>query len=347
MKRRLFLQSGSAAAALVISGCGGGGGGGSAVGAADAPVQSASTTSALAQSASPAVAGPVATSLAGQSFPSQVLACYFTTWDTRYPITDVPMDFNVIYLFHARPQGPVLIDPVGGYETYNNTGDGTFFMPNMGESQISADKIQQVRARGQKVLLTVGGASAGFNFDTRSKSENFVKSFMGMYTALGGVDGVDFNNFEAGIGATPSEMVWICQQLVAQYGPNFAVTCPPSPDGNYAPADRTLTAALSSAGLLTYAAPQYYDYDGVKPANVIKKYTDQWVDHLGDASKVMVGFSANYDYNSSPTLDECVREWNAVKKAHPDIRGMFCWNAQTNLSGGNQWGSTMKPLVRG
>ncbi|MDB5881190.1 MAG: chitinase, Glycoside Hydrolase Family 18-like protein [Ramlibacter sp.] len=294
------------------------------------------------------MAAPASPALpSGPGLPSQILACYFTAWDTSYPITDVPLDFNVIYLFHARPQGPLLTDPVGGFETYNNTGDGTFYMPNMGESQISADKIQQVRARGQKVLLTVGGSSAGFNFDTRSKSENFVKSFMSIYAALGGVDGIDFNNFEGGIGSTPSEMIWICQQLIAQYGSNFAVTCPPNPDAQHAPGDRTLTAAMSEAGVLTYAAPQYYDYSGFKPANTLKNYTDQWVAHLGDASKVAVGFSANYDYTNALTLDECLREWNAIKAAHPTIRGMFCWNAQTNISGGNQWGSTMKPLVLG
>ena len=337
MKRRLFLHSGSAAAtALVMTGCGGGGGGSTQTGDV---AQAASGTTIVPQALGPARATP-----ASQALPAQILATYFTAWDTDYPITDVPLDFNVIYLFQARPQGPLRIDPVGGYETYNNTGDGSFYMPNMGEPQISADKIQQVRARGQKVLLTVGGASAGYNFDTRAKSQNFVKSFMSMYSALGGVDGIDFNNFEAGIGSTPSEMVWICQQLIAQYGPGFAVTCPPSPNGNYAPQDRTLTAALSAAGVLTYAAPQYYDYSGFKPANVVKNFTDEWVAHLGDASKVVVGLSANYDYDNALTLAECIREWKAIKAAHPTIRGMFCWNAQNDMSGGNQWGSTMKTL---
>ena len=341
MKRRLFLHSGSAAAALFMTGCGGGGST-LAADSGDTATQTASPTTALKQD--PAKAAAKAAIPARQGLPSQILACYFTTWDARYPITDVPMDFNVIHLFHARPQGPLLTDPVGGYQTYNNTGDGTFYMPNMGEPQISADKIQQVRARGQKVLLTVGGASAGFNFDTRTKSQNFVNSFKSMYAALGGVDGVDFNTFEAGIGSTPSEMIWISQQLIAQYGPDFAVTCPPAADGNYAPGDRTLTAALSAAGVLAYAAPQYYDYSGFKTPNVVKDYTDQWVAHLGDASKVVVGLSANYDYANSLTLAECIREWEAIKAAHPTIRGMFCWNAQNDMSDGNVWGSTMKTL---
>ena len=37
--------------------------------------------------------------------PAKILGCYFTAWDTAYRITDVPMDFNLIYLFHAVPDG--------------------------------------------------------------------------------------------------------------------------------------------------------------------------------------------------------------------------------------------------
>ena len=60
----------------------------------------------------------------------------------------------------------------------------------------------------------------------------------------------------------------------------------------------------------------------------------------GCAANSVIGFSANY--SNGPSLDDCAREWSAIKAAHPDIRGMFCWSAQTNLQGGNGWGSAMK-----
>jgi hypothetical protein len=329
-----------------MSACGGGGGGSDAA-AAGSDAAAASSVSAAAGSVS-AAAGPVAAAAGPDSaaaardpkavasgsastgdLPASVLACYFTAWNPAYNITKVPLDFNVIYLFNAQPQGT----------------DGTFHLANLGESQISAASVQAVRARGQKVLLTCGGAGAGFNFDTRSKSANFVASFQTLYDALQGVDGCDFNNFEAGIGSSPSEMVWIAGQLKALYGPHFAITCPPNPDGSFAPNDRALTAALSNAGLLTYAGPQFYDWSGFKVAGVVKNYIDQWVTHLGDAQQVMVGLSADYDFTNSLTLDECVREFNAIKAAHPTIRGAFCWDAQTNIAAGNVWDSAMKRLV--
>jgi hypothetical protein len=61
------------------------------------------------------------------------------------------------------------------------------------------------------------------------------------------------------------------------------------------------------------------------------------------AERVMVGLSSNY--GNGPTLQDCIREWAAVKAAHPAIRGMFSWNAQLNLDGGNQWGSTMRGML--
>ena len=51
---------------------------------------------------------------------------------------------------------------------------------------MTKDQVQTCRQRGQKVILTVGGASNGYNFSDRAKSQNFVTSFQAMYTAMGG-----------------------------------------------------------------------------------------------------------------------------------------------------------------
>ena len=258
--------------------------------------------------------------------PAKILGCYFTAWDTAYRITDVPMDFNVIYLFHAVPDGAV--------ENTNNAGNGTFKYKY--DYAVSAAQVQTCRQRGQKVILTVGGASNGFNFDNRTKSTNFVNSFRKMYTALGGVDGCDFNNFEAGIGSSPDELIWIAQQLRASYGQNFAITAPPQPNAE----QQAMLQVVSNAGALTYAAPQYYDWSGFYVDGFISNDINQWVAKMGDASKVVVGMGGSY--SNGPSLDDCIREWDRIKAAHPTIRGMFCWSAQTNLDGRNAWGSTMK-----
>jgi chitinase len=274
------------------------------------------------------------------ALPAKVLACYYTTWDTsRYALTDVPTDFNLIYLFHSKPLGT----PVDG--SYNNVADGSFYFEHY--STVTATQVQACRLRGQRVILTVGGASAGYAWDTRTKSRNFVASFHGMYARLGRVDGVDFNNYEATIlntsnlAAVTADMVWITQQLRALYGADFAITSPPQPND---PNQQSLMAGLARAGVLNWAGPQFYDWTGFNASGYIAGRINTWVDLVGgDASRTVVGLSANY--SNGPSLDDCVREWNAVKAAHPAIRGMFCWSAQTNLAGGHGWGSAMKTLL--
>jgi chitinase len=320
MKRRLFL-SGSAVTALGLVGCGGGGGGGA--GAAEA------ATGAVADAATGVTATTAPAQALASAMPARVMSTCYATWDTgAYKLTDIPMDFNVINVFHAKPDGA----PNGG--SWNNVGNGAFMFEHYGEVPVS--DIQACRSRGQKVLLTVGGAQAGFNFDTRSKSSNFVASYREMYERLGGFDGCEFNNFEANIGSSASELIWIGEQLKGLYGAGFAITAPPQPNSHE---DLAMMKAMADSGVLTWASPQFYDWAGFNDIGFISNRMRDWVAALG-ADKVLVGLSSNY--SNGPSLADCIREWDAVKSAHANIRGMFSWNAQLNMAGGNHWGSTMK-----
>jgi chitinase len=281
---------------------------------------------------------------ASAQIPAKVLGCYWTAWDTTFALTDVPLDFNVIFLFTMGPAGG------GG----TNTGDGSFSWGF--QTEVPNATIQAVRNRGQKVILTIGGAGLGFYFSNRTQSTNFVNSAIAAIDQMGGVDGMDFNNFEQDHNrvTSPTEMVWIAQQLRARYGPNFAITAPPggfntagAPVQGIAAGNDTglgLMEAMQAAGVLTFASPQYYDWNFYKQPDVVKEITDQWVSGLGE-EQVVVGLSANYDYTTSLTLDESEREYNAIVAAHPNIRGAYAWNCTTNLQGGNAWGSAMRQLV--
>jgi len=323
MNRRLFLRSGCAPlAAAALAACGGGGGGPEADprGPLDAALSS------------PADAPAVGTSGA---LPEKVLGCYYTSWDTgRHKITDVPAEFNLIFLFHAKPDGK----PRG--KDWNNVGNGAFDFQH--HDEVPAESIQACRRRGQKVVLTVGGAYAGYAWDNRTKSQNFLASFKGMYARLGGVDGVDFNNYEANIlngrnlAAVTGEMIWIASQLKATYGQAFAVLSPPQPSS---PEQQSLMAAMANAGVLDAAGPQHYDWSGFSAPGYIRGRIDLWAGLVG-AERTIVGLSA--DYAQGPSLGDCIREWEAIKAAHPKIRGMFCWSAQHQLAGGNAWGRAMK-----
>lgn len=282
-----------------------------------------------------AQADPAAAAVVPRALPAKVLGCYYTTWDTaRHKITDVPAEFNLIFLFHAKPAG----QPNGS--NWNNVGDGSFYFEHYDE--VPAEAIQACRRRGQKVVLTVGGAHAGYAWDNRTKSRNFVASFKGMYARLGGVDGIDFNNYEASIlngsnvEAVTAEMIWIASELKATYGQDFAVLSPPQPSSAE---QQRLMAAMAKAGVLDAAGPQHYDWPGFNAPGYIKGRIDLWAGLLGP-ERTIVGLSADYD--QGPSLGDCVREWEAIKAAHPNIRGMFCWSAQHQMAGGNAWGRAMK-----
>lgn len=315
MKRRLFLQSTSAAAISgALAACGGGGGSS----AGNGPAGGALATGVLASVSS------------ASALPEKILGTYYTAWDAgSYSITDVPSDFNVIYLFHCKPNG-----------RGNGSGNGRVVFDHF--DVISAEQVQTCRGRGQRVILTVGGAGQGYAWDNRKKSSNMVESFRAIADQLGGVDGIDYNNFEGhivhegNVDLVGGEMVWIAQQLRASYGEGFAVTSPPQPND---PVQQRLMKILLDGGVLTYAAPQYYDWSGFNEPGFISNRTKTWVDLLGPQS-VAVGLAANY--SNGPSMDDCIREWNAIKAQFPDVRGAFCWSAQHNLSGGNAWGRTMK-----
>lgn len=272
-------------------------------------------------------------------FPTKVVGAYYETYDyANTPIDQLSNLINVVYLFTAHPQGT----PVNG--NYNNVGNGSFTWDDAGAAHCTAIKIQAARSQGKKVIMTVGGSQNGFNFTTRQQADNFITSFGVMYNQAGGVDGCDFNNFEAGVGSSATEMVYIATRLKALYGGNnFAITCPPAPDASFAPNDRVITKALSDAGVLTYAAPQFYDTSVFKPAGVVSGYINQWVTHLGDPQKVVAGLSSNYSgigqpagsYNQALTQAETEREVTTFLAAHPLLRGVYFWTTKTAAAESN------------
>lgn len=297
-----------------------------------------------------AAAGSIVSGIA--PMPNEVAAIYFEGYDAThhvdgvaYNITDVPLDFNVIYLFNMQPAGT----PAAG-ASRDNLGDGTFQMSYIGLDRISVERIRTVRARGQKIIVTAGGAGAGFNFDSRARSQNFLRSFYNIVDQLGGVvDGIDWNTFEAylrevyktnpaTVSTNTTELVWISQQLRNTYGPNFAVTLPPAPNAfganAFSPYDSLIAATLNNAGLLTYAAPQFYDTASVKTAGLVATRIAQWVDHLG-ASKVVVGTShgnRNGNFTDCLTTTEWIREANAVLSRDPSLRGWYLWSMHDKVN---------------
>lgn len=289
--------------------------------------------------------------------PANVVGMYFEVYygAASFSLLDIPPQVNVVYLFNAQPAGTPAVP-----NQRDNLGNGTFQMLNIGESHISIQKIQAIRAAGKRVILTVGGAQNGFNFggpgistaQARQRSDNFIASFKNMVTQLGGkIDGIDWNTFEAYMRAVyqnnPAdttqntiEMVYISQTLREFYGPNFSVTMPPAPDvfGTEvwrSPYDLIVAQALNNAGVLTYAAPQFYDSVYNKDVNYVSDKIIQWCNALGE-SKVVFGTTHGNkggNYNDCLTEAENYREVDRIRLTKKP-RGYFLWSMHDTIKTG-------------
>ncbi|AUX26321.1 uncharacterized protein SOCEGT47_068820 [Sorangium cellulosum] len=270
----------------------------------------------------------------GGGLPEKVVAGYYPNW-TLSPvrIRDVNSNYNVIYLFAAKPVG----GPPGttGAVTWTPPGDG-----RGAATHLKAD-IQYARThQGRKIILSVGGAGAGMSFPDRQKSQTFVDSVVGIYNSLGGFDGLDWNTFEADQAPDTAEMIWMSLELKRRF-PGFIITAPPAP---WNQRDKAFCEAMVQAGAMDYAAPQYYDGPDLDQQSYIVDSVDEWVSLLGPRH-VVVGFGI-WDQPNYMSIDEAIPTWNQLERNHPTLRGAFDWQIHTDEGLGWPFANRVGPLVR-
>lgn len=261
--------------------------------------------------------------------PGKVAAVYWTRWNSGIRLTDVPQSYNLLYLFAASRSGDI-----GGVA--------------WGMNDIAAD-INIIRARGQRVVLSAGGAGQGINFSSRAASQRFVDSIVRINSELGGtlsspmIDGVDFNTFEAEATPNTAEYLWMFAELKRLFGQDFGITSPPAP---WKAEDKAMIREALSKDLMTYAGPQLYDGPGLAdPENMIRTIRD-WVQNVagGDASKVVVGFGME-DMANYSSIGEILTAWRAIEREFPAIRGAFLWQHKTDFDRGWVFANQLVPLV--
>lgn len=269
----------------------------------------------------------------GASLPANVVGGYYPNW-TPSPvrIRDVDARYNLIYLFHAQPVG----GPPGttGAVYFNFPGDGRGAATNL------VSDIQYARTvQGRKIILSVGGANNGMSFTSRAKSQTFVDSISAIYDQLGGLDGMDWNTYEADQAPDTDEMIWISLELKRRY-PGFIITSPPAP---WSQIDMAFCEAMVQAGALDYAAPQYYDGPGLDDPAYVVDNVARWVSLVG-AELVVVGFGI-WDETNYMSINEAITTWDQVKANHPAIRGGFNWQIHTDETAGWRFATHLGPLI--
>jgi chitinase len=218
------------------------------------------------------------------------------------------------------------------------TGNGNISFDMLGGTFIQDCKT--FRAQGRKLTLSVGGSTGPFGLNSRQESDNFITSFSKIYDKLGGLDGLDWNNFEGSQTPTTSEMIYVSQQLKSKYGQSFTISCPPAP---WRQIDKDFAVAMKNAGVLDFAAPQFYDGSGLNTQSGVMNHLASWVPLLGQ-EKVVVGFGVSNaaNYWSAQSAADCLR---SVLQKYPNIGGIFDWEVNYDNANGNPFSSQVAPIL--
>jgi hypothetical protein len=262
-----------------------------------------------------------------------VVGGYYANWTPAPPrIRDVDPHYNVIYLFAATPVGGA--PGTTGAVTWSPPGDGR------GAATHLVDDIAYARGvQGRKIVLSIGGAGNGMSFPNRAKSQTFVDSVVAIAGQLGGIDGIDWNTFEGSQAPDTSEMIWISQSLKSRF-PGFLITAPPAP---WNPVDKTFCQQMLQAGALDYCAPQYYDGPDLATPSYVETNVAAWTSLLGE-SHVVVGFGV-WDQANYMTITQATTTWQALAASHPQLRGAFDWQIDTDEAAGWPFAQQVGPLV--
>ncbi|MYM28014.1 hypothetical protein GTP58_06740 [Duganella sp. CY15W] len=265
--------------------------------------------------------------------PARILAGYYPGWyEAPVRLRDIEPHYGLVYLFAARPVGGAPGSTGAVYWT--SPGDGR------GAAAHFKDDLQYVRrVQGRKIILSVGGDGNGMSFPDRAKSRAFIASIAGLHRQFGGIDGLDWNTFQANQRPDTAEMIWISLELKRMY-PGFIISAPPAP---WSAIDQRFCRDMLNAGALDYCAPQYYDGPNLAdPAYVIAN-VDQWVKLLG-ASHVVVGFGINNAANFMSDA-QVASTWRELQRRHPDLRGAFNWELATDERQGWPFARKIGPMV--
>ena len=183
--------------------------------------------------------------------PAHVLMGYwqdFANGATPLTLASVPASYNLVAVAFGAATGtpgqvafsldPTLASDLGGYTQQQFT-----------------DDIATLQARGQKVILSVGGADGAISVDDAASASAFASSVYSLIQQYGfnGVD-VDLEN-----GVNPTYMASALEQLESDVGSSLIITLAPQTVDTQSTGDDYFQLALDIKSILTMINTQYYN----------------------------------------------------------------------------------------
>ena len=292
--------------------------------------------------------------------PAHLLMGYwqdFANGATPLTLADVPASYNLVAVAFGAATGtpgqvsfsldPTLASDLGGYTQQQFIND-----------------IATLQARGQKVILSVGGADGAISVDDAASASAFASSVYSLIQQYGfnGVD-VDLEN-----GVNPTYMASALEQLESDVGSSLIITLAPQTVDTQSTGDDYFELALDIKSILTMINTQYYNSGTMNgcDGNVYAEGTENFITALActelegglSPSQVGVGLPASTSaagsgYVSPSVVDDaldCLASGAncgsfVPPQTWPGIRGAMTWSINWDASNGYNFADTVSPYL--
>ena len=231
------------------------------------------------------------------------------------------------------------------------------------QAQFIAD-IATLHSRGQKVILSVGGANGTISVDDATSAANFASSVDSLIKQYG-FDGVDID-LENGV--NPASMASALEQLEGDVGSSLIITLAPQTVDTQSTGSDYLALALDIKSILTMINTQYYNSGTMNGCggNVYAEGTENFMTALActelesglSASQIGLGLPASPSAAGSgyvsPSLVNNALDCLAARAncgsfvpstSYPSIRGAMTWSINWDAANGYNFADTVAPYL--
>lgn len=297
----------------------------------------------------------------GSGLPAHILMGYWQDFaNVAEPLTlgDVPASYNLVAVAFGTATStpgqvafsldPTLASDLGGYT----------------QAQFISD-IHTLQARGQKVILSVGGQNGAISVDDATSAGEFASSVYSLIQQYGfnGVD-IDLEN-----GVSPTYMASALEQLESDVGSGLIITLAPQTVDTQTTGDDYFQLALDIKSILTMINTQYYNSGTMNgcDGNVYAEGTENFITALActelegglSPSQVGIGLPASSaaapdgGYVSPAVVNDaldCLASGQdcgsfVPPATWPGIRGVMTWDINWDASNGYNFADTVAPYL--
>jgi chitinase len=296
----------------------------------------------------------------GGGLPAHILMGYwqdFANGATPLTLADVPTSYNLVAVAFGTATStpgqvafsldPTLASDLGGYTQQQFVND-----------------IATLHSRGQKVILSVGGANGTVSVDDAASASAFASSVYSLIQQYG-FDGVDID-LENGV--NPTYMASALEQLESDVGSSLIITLAPQTVDTQSTGDDYFELALDIKSILTMINTQYYNSGTMNgcDGNVYAEGTENFITALActelegglSPSQVGIGLPASTSAAGSgyvsPSVVNDALDCLAARQncgsfvppqSWPAIRGVMTWSINWDASNGYNFADTVAPYL--